>query len=399
MRERIVALLDRADDVIASCAVVADASELRPLIESVRNARTRLGYPEEVLVVALAGGTGSGKSSLFNEIVGDEVVAVGAVRPTTSRAAAAVPASSYGALAGYLDRLGIEDRYPSQREGICLIDLPDIDSVEEAHHLRVDQLLPKVDLVVWVTDPEKYKDARLHDDYLKPMAPSSPQLLFVLNRTDRVTADQAMALRDDLVEALRQDGIESPRVVMTAAAPTVGDPVGVDEVVRQIEDLGATRDVLYGKVLSDLEMAARGLPKGTEESTTGFDARASLVKETAEASLSSGDLARATEGIVVFLTDLAGESGGPTGDALLRLAADAPRHLVRIEGSTPVPSGRPQRWWRRRSRGPDPGSYGPALDEAIFRPARSLLAKKAVAVDAVAELASQVQNLRRETRR
>lgn len=399
MRERIVALLDMADHVIASCAAVVDESELRPLIESVRNARTRLGYPEEVLVVALAGGTGSGKSSLFNVIAGEEVVAVGAVRPTTSRAAAAIPNAAHETMAGYLDRLEIEDRYSYGREAVCLIDLPDIDSVEESHHLRVDQLLPKLDVVVWVTDPEKYKDSRLHDDYLKPMAPLAAQFLFVLNQIDRVTADQMRLLREDLEEALRHDGIESPRVLLTAAAPTVGDPIGVEELVREIEDLGVSRDVLYDKVLADLEKAARELPQGTEESTTDFDVRASLVRETAEAFLSDGDLAQATEGVVGFLTDLADEAGGPTADSLLRLATEAPRHLVRIDGSSPVTSPRPQRWWRRRERDPGPGSYGPALDEAIFRPARALLAKRAVAVDAVNDLASEVQSMRTGTRR
>ena len=41
-------------------------------------------------VVALAGATGSGKSSLFNTIVGAEVSTVGAKRPTTSKPTAAV---------------------------------------------------------------------------------------------------------------------------------------------------------------------------------------------------------------------------------------------------------------------------------------------------------------------
>ena len=41
-------------------------------------------------VVALAGATGSGKSSLFNALVGDEVARVGLRRPTTSTPTAAV---------------------------------------------------------------------------------------------------------------------------------------------------------------------------------------------------------------------------------------------------------------------------------------------------------------------
>jgi len=41
-------------------------------------------------VVALAGATGSGKSSLFNQLIGTEVARIGARRPTTATPTAAV---------------------------------------------------------------------------------------------------------------------------------------------------------------------------------------------------------------------------------------------------------------------------------------------------------------------
>ena len=33
--------------------------------------------------------------------------------------------------------------------------------------MQLEQLLPRVDAVIWVTDPEKYADAVLHDDFLR----------------------------------------------------------------------------------------------------------------------------------------------------------------------------------------------------------------------------------------
>ena len=398
MRERIIDLLDRADVAISSCAGVVDESDLRPLIESVRNARTRLGYPAEILVVALAGGTGSGKSSLLNAMVGEDVLEVGGVRPTTSRPEALVPSAAMDSMAGYLDRIEVERRHASSLRRICLIDLPDIDSVETAHHHRVDRLLPQVDLVVWVIDPEKYKDSRVHDDYLKPMAPWAAQFMFVLNQVDRVTADQADAIRDDLVEALEADGIESPRVLLTAAAPTTGEPRGIEELVWVVEERGETRDVLYDKVLTDLETTAFVLETHSAV-PSDFDARAALVKDTAEASLVGGDLELAVDGIVDFLTDLAEEVGGPTGKALLGLASAAPKHLLRVDGEVPVATNRPKRWWRWGDTADDLVSPGPVLDEAIFRPARALLARHTVAVESVTELARDVESLRTGTRR
>src|SRR5690606_39514054 len=89
--------------------------------------------PEDTIVAALAGGTGSGKSSLFNEIVGTDAAPVGEIRPTTSEPVAAVPDRMKTSFDAYLDHLGIERRVTHPRTGFCLIDLPDTDSVVVAH--------------------------------------------------------------------------------------------------------------------------------------------------------------------------------------------------------------------------------------------------------------------------
>ena len=49
-----------------------------------QRAGVRLGLGVETTVVALAGPTGAGKSSLFNAIAGEELVTAGVRRPTTS---------------------------------------------------------------------------------------------------------------------------------------------------------------------------------------------------------------------------------------------------------------------------------------------------------------------------
>ena len=50
----------------------------------------RLAMGVDFTVVALAGGTGSGKSSLFNALVGREFAVPGVARPTTAHVSAAV---------------------------------------------------------------------------------------------------------------------------------------------------------------------------------------------------------------------------------------------------------------------------------------------------------------------
>ena len=55
-----------------------------------RQADRRLALSGSATVVALAGATGSGKSSTFNALTGTELAAVGVRRPTTAHAMAAV---------------------------------------------------------------------------------------------------------------------------------------------------------------------------------------------------------------------------------------------------------------------------------------------------------------------
>ncbi len=66
-----------ADDVAAARQIIAKVGQ--------RNA-----LAGDHTVIALAGATGSGKSSLFNALAGQELARIGATRPTTSTPSAAV---------------------------------------------------------------------------------------------------------------------------------------------------------------------------------------------------------------------------------------------------------------------------------------------------------------------
>ena len=85
-------------------------------------------------VVGFFGATGSGKTSLFNAVVGEDLGKAAARRPTTSSPLAAIwePDGSEE----LLDWLGVEDRRARKGEfargagPLILLDLPDFDSVE-----------------------------------------------------------------------------------------------------------------------------------------------------------------------------------------------------------------------------------------------------------------------------
>lgn len=388
MRDRLLALLETAELAIASCAGVLGPDELEHAKSSASALRARLAYPEDMLVVAFAGGTGSGKSSLFNALAGDELADVGGVRPTTSEPQAALPESAQGSLGGYLDHLGVEKRDVYDGDAICLIDLPDTDSVETQHRHRVDALLPLVDVIVWVTDPEKYRDARLHREYLRPMAMYSPQFICVLNQADRLPEDELLAVLDDLSQALGEDGLEGVALVATSVSP-IGPPVGIDELSGELEAKRGHRSALYGKLLTDLEVMTRELDSTLGDSVEFDDAVAPVVGEAVD-SLVSGDSPTAIEALISFIETLARETGGATGDSLQALAGDVPGHVVRI-----IRARQPAKRRRfRREAPPDPDELLAGLNEAVVRPARVLLAKRALARAAVAELAVSVASLR-----
>lgn len=398
MREDLAGLLEKADLALATVSDVIEEPVLAPLAEAVSSVRTRVSYPDDVLVVALAGGTGSGKSSLFNALCEEELVDVGGIRPTTSSPSAAIPASAGGSMDGYLDRLGVAARFTCRRGTTCLLDLPDTDSVEVEHRHRVDALLPLVDLVVWVTDPEKYRDARLHDDYLRPMSEYSDQFLFVINQSDRLSESEADEVREDMRRALEEDRIETAEVMLLAAAPPSGPPIGIDTLREALERKRANRETLNGKLLTDLAATCRGLER---EAGSGldFDSRADDAVGAAAVALAAGDLSAAVETLAGLLEALEAESGGVTADKLAAIAAQTPDHLRRI--SAGLPAEREERGWlRRRKRGKAPS--GPsrvdaaraAISEAVIRPARAVLARRALAVASVAELAVEIERMR-----
>ncbi|MGI8518155.1 MAG: hypothetical protein ACR2ME_07440, partial [Acidimicrobiia bacterium] len=190
---------------------------------------------------------GSGKSSLFNAISATELAEPGAKRPTTAKPLVLVPSDQESRLANLWDELGIAqvEAAPDNLEfgdlGFVLIDLPDVDSLDPSHRQQVDELLSDLDLVVWVTDPEKYRDRVLHDQFLRPLAGHAGRFLFVLNQIDRLRASELEEVLSDLASALRHDGFADPSVWPVAADPPIGPPLGIDELRAGIRAAGSER--------------------------------------------------------------------------------------------------------------------------------------------------------------
>jgi GTP-binding protein EngB required for normal cell division len=241
--------------------------------------RLRLGAQHTV--VALAGTTGSGKSTLFNAVIGQDISATGLRRPTTSAPYAAV----WGATAAVelLDWLDVGRRHQvagsEELDGLVLLDLPDVDSVQVDHRLEVDRLVELVDLVVWVVDPQKYADAALHDRYLAPLRAHADVMVVVFNQVDRVPPAARQGCLDDLGGLLRNEGLGGVPVLATSARTGEGVPALRERLVTAV----AAHRAALRRLDADLRALAAELAE-TCTAQSGKTSRREVVAALTEAS-------------------------------------------------------------------------------------------------------------------
>lgn len=188
---------------------------------------------DQAVVVALCGGTGTGKSSLFNTLAGSVLSTVGVLRPTTSAATAwsVGEAREASALLDWLE-VDAERRHhtaprASAPDGLVLIDLPDIDSIATANRVTADRLIERVDVLVWVVDALKYAQRSLHEGYLARLRGHADVMLVVLNKIDQLDAAGRRECQRDL-ERIVTVGGRTPRVL--AVSTVTGE--GIDGLQR-----------------------------------------------------------------------------------------------------------------------------------------------------------------------
>jgi hypothetical protein len=240
--------------------LLADAEAL------LARAGERLRLSAHHTIVVLGGGTGSGKSSLFNQLAGAHFSPVGVLRPVTREPHACVwGMDGAGPL---LDWLGIQPRRRYARSsalaegeraltGLLLVDLPDHDSVVTGGSTEVSRLVAQADLMVWVLDPQKYADAAVHSRYLVPMAGHSSVIAAALNQADLLTPEQSEDCVSDLRRLLDAEGLQDARVVVTSATSAAG----VADLRRALMETVIARQAALQRISADVDaVAARFVP-------------------------------------------------------------------------------------------------------------------------------------------
>jgi 50S ribosome-binding GTPase len=230
-------------------------------------------------VVVLAGGTGSGKSSLFNRLAGADFSTVGVTRPVTREAHACIwGATGSGAMLDWLNvpvryrysRASALDKGEADLAGLVLLDLPDHDSVMSHSGDLVDTLVSMADVMIWVLDPQKYADAAVHRRFLVPMAGHADVLAVVLNQSDLLDPAQVDDCAADLRRLLDSENLHEVPILVTSAVS--GD--GVDSLRKLLVDGVVARRAAAVRIAADVDRVVTRFTPYAGLSATGSDGAA-----------------------------------------------------------------------------------------------------------------------------
>lgn len=201
----------------------------------------RAAVEEAPLVVALVGPGGTGKSTLFNALVGRELAPVGPLRPTTRRPVA------WGDPGGRFDDLSVET-VPDPPPGIVVVDTP----AWEHDPAVVRTILSGSDLALVVTSPLRYADRHTREVMSEARGMGIP-VAFVMSRLGSIGEDA------DDVRADAEQKYTDPPVVAVAGS------------------VSSVRALLDGLVFSRSELVAARLAAAVESVTLATDLAAGTV--------------------------------------------------------------------------------------------------------------------------
>jgi GTP-binding protein EngB required for normal cell division len=277
-------------EAVELCEGRVDSAVLDEARRVVDQADRRLAISGSATVVALAGATGSGKSSIFNALSGTTLATVGVRRPTTAHAMA----SSWGdeSAEELLDWLQIPRRHALETDptgaaaldGLVLLDLPDHDSTELDHRMEVDRLVQLVDMLIWVVDPQKYADAAIHDRYLKPLAQHSDVMMIILNQVDKLSMSQREQCLKDLRRLLASEGLD--RVPVMATSTATGE--GIDALRDTLAERVAEKQAAALRLAADVSVAAAKLSEASGTTKLTPLSQSSINQLTTQVAIAAG---------------------------------------------------------------------------------------------------------------
>ncbi|SFM43700.1 GTPase family protein [Thermodesulforhabdus norvegica] len=198
-----------------------ERSELERGLQRVKGDLEKLS--EQGLVIGILGGTGVGKSTVMNALAGEEISRVSHRRPYTDRVIIYHHLNTpfpKGFPPGDVPSV-VFSHEAQGAERLILCDLPDFDSIREEHRDRVLSFLRNLDILVWITSPEKYADQAFYDFLKEAVRYKSPEnYFFILNKVDLIASEDYRSI-DAAVKTfekyLSERGIPRPVIFAVSA--------------------------------------------------------------------------------------------------------------------------------------------------------------------------------------
>ena len=216
--EQLEGLCERALRALsASVSLPGWSDEAARVCERLMWVQAELKRARRPLTLMLFGGTGVGKSSLLNALAGAQVSEASA-----GRRAFTTRLQVYHHHDDPLSHIAVDpsliEAHPHSSAALkdkLIIDAPDMDSAAREHHELVWATLPYVDVVIYVTSWQKYRDRVICEalTHLK----GEHSLLCVLNQSDDLEREAREEVSADLSACLAELGLGAPPVLALSA--------------------------------------------------------------------------------------------------------------------------------------------------------------------------------------
>ena len=273
-------------------------------------------------IVVVAGSTGSGKSTVVNALLGEQLTPSGVLRPTTKAPFLFHHPLDTQVLTA-IERQATVTATEAVPRGLAIVDSPDLDSVRGENREVARQLLEAADLWIFVTTAARYGDA-VPWEALRAGAERGASIAVVLNR---VTMDVAAQVRSDLVSRLADEGLEMlPLFVIpedTAARGAVPPDV-VGSVGRWLDSVAAAsaativERTLHGSAEALKEWLERLAEYMDDQSSVAKEVRTVVRRRAAQAEADGGD--SWYEGVATGALETRWRQATSEGGALFRLS-------------------------------------------------------------------------------